>query len=751
MFSTFMAISDGNTTNRTSNDFPAQTTTPVSTHSKRHQVARACHWCRVHRIKCDSNVPCRNCRRRGSQCTKRKAAEIRTLPQAVREIGRLQDRIRELEAQPQNATTTVSHTEHPTIRPPQGAGAKTEWDGIHTRTAYSSQTQWYGPSSAFYFIGRMSAYLSAVLKHPQDDHHLQPNSASRTFTSPTVTKHVPEGLPAPSMSGEEPMGPEKYLCSFEEDFFLDLFWQSYHPTYQILNEGKFREHYRSLWVHSGATRRSSALVDIVLALCMQYGVALTPTSKDSTTPERSDGQIDLSDASIAGRWYYRRSQMLLLAELESPSITTLQCHIFSVVYLCNASFQNMAHTTLALAIRTAHVLGLHLEPPESLPRPEREWRKRIWWTLYTVESKTCMKLGRPSFVPDWTATCQLPADDPELARQSGSAIAADGDQVTWLTYSRLVAGLVLAVQTVYNRLNLQRTELLAVNGLQTLSTPSSSLEALATLLQSQMVLIRDWFHNVPDAMKAKRTDGGEPFSTDRPELALERYAPSWLQRQRLLLELLYHNLLMNLHRPFICFPSSSTISKDRTPLAAAHATSCVRHAITITRILHQVVPATDFLTGWYEAFQWQWNSTLSLVGFVLADPCHPDTPPARAAIDHAITVLEVFGNHFAVARSAAQVARGLSVKADFLRAQFSAEVGPGTLGTPSISDLMEGVSTPLDSGPAGAILVDEPPAMFQSTLAGAMGLSSDLDSFFSFEPLYAGSNNLADAWNLSHY
>ncbi|RLL97665.1 hypothetical protein CFD26_105433 [Aspergillus turcosus] len=420
MFSTFVAISadrsndDNNKTSRVNgSSSPSSSTTPVPPRSKRNQVARACDWCRVHRIKCDSSLPCRNCRNRGGNCTKKKAAEIRTLPHAVRlEIERLRQRVQELEEQLQNATNTVSNGDDQTIRKQsRQSGTKKGWDGIHTRTAYSSQTQWYGPSSAFYFIGRMSAYLSAALDQPQDDHNMQPNSASRIFTSPTSTKQVPEELPAPP-------------------------WDRRHIS--ILDEAEFREHYKSLWVDSASTRKPSALVDIILALCMQYGVALTPDSSvDPTITGRPDGHVDINDASIAGRWYYRRSQALLVSELESPSIATLQCHIFSVVYLCNASFQNMAHTTLALAVRTAHILGLHLEPRENLPRPQRELRKRIWWTLYTIESKTCMKLGRPCSVPDMTATCQLPADDHELARLSVSNIAAYGDKVTWLTYSRL--------------------------------------------------------------------------------------------------------------------------------------------------------------------------------------------------------------------------------------------------------------------------------------------------------------------------
>ncbi|GFF34223.1 transcriptional activator protein acu-15 [Aspergillus udagawae] len=748
MFSTFVAVSpnrriDNNNTTSHSNrsssssSSSASTSASVPPRSKRNQVARACDWCRVHRIKCDSSLPCQNCRNRG-------------------EIERLRQRVQELEEQLENAThtnTASNGDDRSNRKEDRPSGIRKGWDGIHTRTAHSSQTQWYGPSSAFYFIGRMSAYLSAVFNQPEDGHNLQPNSASRIFTSPTSNRPTPEELPTSSAIADGSVGSETFLNSIEEDYFLNLFWQSYHPTYQILDEAEFREHYKSLWADSATTRKPSALVDIVLALCMQYGVALTPDNSGhpTVTSGRPDGHVDINDASIAGRWYYRRSQTLLVSELESPSITTLQCHIFSVVYLCNASFQNMAHTTLALAVRTAHILGLHLEPREDLPRPQQELRKRIWWTLYAIESKTCMKLGRPCSMPDMTATCQLPADDHELARLSVSNIAVYGNKVTWLTYSRLLTTLVLAAQTVHLGFYDKRADILATNEAKSLYTDSSSLEVLAEFLTSQMDNIREWLRSVPDAMKTKRKDGGEPFSTDRSELDLERYAPSWLQRQRLLLELLYNNLSMNMYRPFICFPSTSPTSFNSTPLAERHADSCVNHAIAITHILRQILNATDFLKGWYEAFQWQWNSTLSMVGFILAYPSHPSTPTARAAIDDAITVFEVFGNNFAVAGSAANVTRGLAAKADFLSGRFGAGVGTATSPTPPYPGQMEGFFGPMGTDVAGNLmLADETSVMFQSTLAGAMGLAYNVDSFYSFEPLYAGSRNLADAWNLSY-
>lgn len=585
----------------------------------------------------------------------------------------------------------------------------------------------------------MSSYLGMALQQPHLDQHMQPNSASKSFASPTSPwRGNLEEVGVPT----DPATPVDYLTGTQEDYFLGLFWQSYHCTIQIVDEADLKEHYKSLWTTPGKPRKPSALVDIILAICMQFGVAFVPRSS-ATSGRPID--VDGNDATIAGRWLYRRSQTLLSAELESPSIMTLQCHIFSVYYLCNASFQNMAHGTLALAVRTAHILGLHLEPSESMPRNERELRKRLWWTLYAVESKTCMKLGRPWSAQISQATCSLPADDHGLALLSGSNFATYGENVTWLTYNLQNTKLVLAVRAVYIAFDDKCGDVLGTNNGSTLYTDPQAMEACAKFLLSSMQCLQTWLHELPDALKTKRKGSGEPFSTDRSRLDVELFAPMWLQRQRLLLELLFHNLAMNLYRPFISFSMTSSSS---TMIAEGHATSCVNHAIAITHIMHQILTETDMLSGWHESFQWQWNATLSMIGFLLAYPLTPTSSSARNAIDNAIGVFESFGNNFAIASSAAKITRDLTAKADYL-----IDCLRSNLATPQASS--SGTTNDIDSlqtsnSPDHLIINHthndgvvsqsdaESSAMGLHSVAGSVDLAFFVDSFNSFEPLWPG-------------
>ena len=738
--------------------------------SRRNQVARACDWCRVHRIKCDNNFPCYNCQNRGGQCSNEWTSEVRTLPHAFRylsrnltermwsdrltsfrEIERLRLRVKELEEQAQkhdhSSSFATSPTSSPAVIDPLGehGGSRKYWEGIYTRAAQSHQTQYYGPASSFYFISRMSSYLGTALQQPHFDHHMQPNSASRSFASPTSLKR--DNLEETSIPTDGSTNGD-YLTATQEDYFLDLFWQSYHCTLQIIEEAAFREHYKSLWLTSGTSRKPSALVDIVLALCMQYGVASVPRSNAATEPKLD---VDSSDATIAGRWLYHRSQTLLACELENPSNTTLQCYIFSVYYLCSASFQNMAYSTLALAVRTAHILGLHLEPPADMPRNQRELRKRLWWTLYTLESKTCMKLGRPWSAHISQVSCSLPADDQELALLSGSNCASAQD-VTGHTYSLQNTKLVLAARAIYIAFLDKCADILGAKDGTTLYSDPQTLEDCAEFLLSSVKCLQIWLQNLPKALKTKRKGTGEPFSTDRSPLEMELFAPLWLQRQRLLLELLYHNLTMNLYRPFICF---STESSSCLPFAKGNAISCVNHAIAITHIMDQMLTETKMLSGWHEAFQWQWNATLSMIGFILAYPLDPSTPSTRKAIDSAISVFQEFGNNFAIAASAAKVTRDLTFKADLLIDRFQ-----GNLITPNppssnivetlrISSSPNPSNTRDDSTGIGSQPDEGSFALIQNAVAGSMDLAFTVDSFNTLEPLWPASVNMSGLWNFT--
>ena len=144
-----------------------------------------------------------------------------------------------------------------------------------------------------------------------------------------------------------------------------------------------------------------------------------------------------------------------------------------------------------------------------------------------------------------------------------------------------------------------------------------------------------------------------------------------------------------------------------------------------------------------------------MIGFILAYPLSPSTPSTREAIDSAIGVFQKFGNNFAVAASAANVTRDLTMKAALLIDRFRGNML--TLNSPSSNnvDTLPTYSSPNsfsnhdDSAGIVAQLDEESSAVVQNLAAGSMDLAFTVDSFNAFDPLCTATDNMSGSWNFT--
>lgn len=243
---------------------------------------------------------------------------------------------------------------------------------------------------------------------------------------------------------------------------------------------------------------------------------------------------------------------------------------------------------------------------------------------------------------------------------SGSRFVPVGNNKTWLTFNLHHIQLHRAVRAAH--VAFYDRDLHLPTG-RTMWDDVDVLESQAELLLSYS--LDDWASAVPNELLAKRSGEGKPLSTDHSPLELERFAPIWLQRQRLWLEVAYHNWSVLLYRPFISF------SVRPAPGSAAEklANRCAAHAIALTKLMQQILSSTIILDGSYEVFHFQWSIAMSLVGFVLAYPDWPSTPAAREAMDTAVAVFDMYGRQYPVALNAAAIMRELCVRIDHVNGQ----------------------------------------------------------------------------------
>ncbi|EWG50889.1 hypothetical protein FVEG_16711 [Fusarium verticillioides 7600] len=570
------------------------------------------------------------------------------------EIDRLRERVKELEGQLRDTSIPTPPDEQSPEVALNGSSPNFSYanKGVQLDTATTIQslapsTQFYGPSSTYYFIHCISQRLKAngtALNADQEPRSLIPNSASRSMVNVINTldveigEHqssndpaptgVPHGLTEKTLSGKD-------LSATQEAYFLDLFWDSWHCCYQLLEEGEFRAHYKSLWDEpTSGIRKDSSLVDIVLALCMQFGVTSLPLQGGYKA------EINFRDAAVAGRWLYQRCQKLISCDLERPTLETFQCQLWSAIYLANASYQNMAQNMLGVAARTAYTLGLDIEPGNDLPIKEREARKRAWCILFMFETRSCIRLGRP-----WVTQTQPISP---LLSTSHRCHATVGVGQTRYTTER--AKLTEIARSAFDS---------AFNYRPSGEASTTTSDRQSNLYTSSMARMRAWAESLPHMLKTERRSGGKPLSTDLSGIEIEPFAPISLRRQRLMLELFYHELILTLGRHSISQSLTRAGSTQASPPHEAADISAL-HAAATTKLLYQVYREYDILNGWYEPFNCQWNAAITLVGYLLAYPQDTQTATiARTALSQSTTVLEKMGDFFGTAPSAAGVIRTL--------------------------------------------------------------------------------------------
>ncbi|KAJ5962195.1 hypothetical protein N7501_007136 [Penicillium viridicatum] len=578
----------------------------------------------------------------------------------------LQDQIEKLkdgaqiQAQTGFATPPISDAAHTSFDFAELTNTTEGWQGLQQ----TGQIH-YGPLSSSYFVSRIGRHLSQALDQPIEDSKLEACIARFHYVAPT---HQPSRWDtSPAIQADQlPDGTEEAedLTRSQEEHFLNLLWQSFHCVYPILDEREFQQHYDSLWSSSTdgmSPRKPSALVDVLLAVCMQY--SSTFFVSDDNQQGDSDAGWQAKHANLASRTYYQRAQRLLQSELENPTIMLVQSHIYSIVYLYNTSLLNTAHINLGATLRIAHALRLHIRPLDGTSPEQQELRRRIWWTLYRIDSQLSMTLGRPPLIQMSHVSCGLPGDNREHAQLSGTVLLTNHEDISWLSFHVQCTKLIFLVQGVQTALHRKCSQLLNGDKAKDLYDDPRLLETLAEFLGQEMTAIHNWVQNVPQSLCNPRKGGGEPFSTNRDALNLSPYSPLWLQRQRLLLELHYHHLVISTLRPFIRFPP---VSSSVTPLTDGYNISCLNHAMAITSILNQVLSETDLLRGWSPIFQYQWDAILCTLGFVLANSVCPPTPSARKSLQTAIRTLDLVSDHFVAAKNAAEVVREVSCQADRL-------------------------------------------------------------------------------------
>ncbi|RGP68862.1 transcription factor [Fusarium sporotrichioides] len=587
---------------------------------KRAQVSRACDWCRLTRVKCDSTRPCRNCKQAKRECINSGRDDFKSVAAATKEVQRLRAQVQELENKLLSPSTASG-------RDDTGRKRLQRWKGVRINGIQ------YGPSSLAYFSHRLSAFIKTGL---------EPNPSLKSNLSPPAT---------PSSCDR--------LQREQQDALLDLYWQGYHAIYPVLEEAAFRRQYDSLW--HGNMRQACPLVDIVIALCIQFGSSYTATDA-------------LAMPDQPGYNFYLQAQQSLSSNLETPAFMSVQCYFLSAIYLLSFKQTNSAYMMVRLGISAAESLGLQFDDGGdtliSTDVPSTSLGPRLWQCLVILDTQISLDLGRPFATANIQSHGQAEPESDEVAQLAGPNFDHSGSSdINWLRFVYERQRLFQIVREINSKVAaVVEGTLEEIEQVDFYQHPASR-EKCAKYLYEQLKRLKTWVEELPESLKTPRVQG-VPFSVDRSKLNLSQTDPLWLQRQRLVLELDYHSLVIMLTRTFNSFlptPALGTFNSDN------HCITSVNSGIVMTLMLYQILSGSEILAGFFQIVGWQRTAALALAGFACGYPICPLSPVARKTLPQAARVFEMTGS-----REDAQLVDSLKTKCFDIVQVFCTRLGIAT-------------------------------------------------------------------------
>ncbi|KAG5655306.1 hypothetical protein KAF25_010458 [Fusarium avenaceum] len=144
------------------------------------------------------------------------------------------------------------------------------------------------------------------------------------------------------------------------------------------------------------------------AIAMAVGCQFKHLERDSNEMEDASTKEE-DENEMPGTQYMRLSQRLLPVALEERSMETVQSCLLMAFFVLATDDLESYYIYTGLALRTAITLSLHrLDRQEGLQLVSLEESKRLFWTVYCIERRSSMMVGRSETLPIDNITTPLP-------------------------------------------------------------------------------------------------------------------------------------------------------------------------------------------------------------------------------------------------------------------------------------------------------------------------------------------------------
>ncbi|RVX68156.1 hypothetical protein B0A52_08664 [Exophiala mesophila] len=387
---------------------------------RRTSTVRACEPCRRRKIRCNGEHPCETCQwyRKAASChyteprqrqmpSRRSVEKIsQTLqeyrgilqklfpnvhPDQLKDMSR--DRLVELishSGHPPSPRTPSVDEKPPPVNPDAGSLEQLqpmpeEFNDVMESSFSGLKSLPDDANGLSMSVKRNSSYLgiSSVLAVLRVITWLDPDCLANAASADSTTVTSPESSILPDLSHDK--SAVRLVSSSpttaNETLYVDAYFTYIHPFTPVIEESCFRDDFAS---KSRTDVRWQLLMNTVLAM----GSIAASSSEDLTH------QI----------YFARAKQYIDMDTFDSAHLETVQAlAILCGFYLQYSQSPNQANAIMGATFRMATMLGLHRDYTEGVGPTKAqkaafsiEMRRRLWWSIFMLDSWVGNTLGRPT-------------------------------------------------------------------------------------------------------------------------------------------------------------------------------------------------------------------------------------------------------------------------------------------------------------------------------------------------------------------
>lgn len=408
--------------------------------------------------------------------------------------------------------------------------------------------RWIGGSSTMSLIQSFRALTTSPLSRvspAEEDPHSPGPSANKLYFPASVYFGNFTSLPG----ADEVEYPERDLA----DKLVDAFFTRLHFLIPVVDKPSFLDAYKELMDSkrdARSMREKTPFISLVFAI---FACAARVVD---------DPRLRVGDESGRGMVYYERALVLHYISHASIQMAHVQCIVLLSSFLCAVNCLPQAWLLVGQAVRMAQDLGLHRFTRHASITPlEKQVRRKVFWSVYSLDRMLAMALGRPLGIEDSDCDAEYPFeyDDEELP-QFFSGAPMDEKPPS------LMVGFVALVD-LYRIAGRVCRRIYGIDSFREHLEPEKvkELTEQAAVLDSELM---DWCNRLPATFKSS--------PTTESQVTMGAVLCSH-----------YYSILTTLHRNFLPLSQSPFQGVSNSIKAVHTARSCIRLAPSVKNVVPQ--------------------------------------------------------------------------------------------------------------------------------------------------------------------